>query len=347
MNSKICIYGIILFAIFAVLTNQIVHAEDIERIQPEWTESLADWWLEETISDNEFTQSLTYLTNNEIIKIPEDKKTKIEFSNPSLIQNQELGKFSIFYMSIENYGIEPYPGRISSPEPYSKEMKAEKIEVWLRQNQYFEKQITYLNDNMKLPHDIVIGLGECQEEKSFYNQNTKMIVICYELIFDVYDRLTEEYKSKGASEKQISNITLDVVDFIFYHQISHMLLQVIENNENKTSSNNNESFIDTLSNHIKLKIQKDRENYSITNISLWFKIMQEVENLKRPHMWNIHSLSLERLSNIACQDSAFSSTVTLNYIQKGILSKQNIIECKSALLEQKIKLEKISNAIFR
>ena len=264
MNSKICMYGIILFAIFAVLTNQIVHAEDIERIQPKWTESLADWWLEETISDNEFTQSLTYLTNNEIIKIPEDKKTKMEFSNPSLIQNQELGKFSIFYMSIENYGIEPYPGRISSPEPYSKEMKAEKIEVWLRQNQYFEKQITYLNDNMKLPHDIVIGLGECQEEKSFYNQNTKMIVICYELIFDVYDRLTEEYKSKGASEKQISNITLDVVDFIFYHQISHMLLQVIEN---KTSSNNNESFIDTLSNHIKLKIQK----YLIlmTKLYLW------------------------------------------------------------------------------
>jgi len=285
------------------------------------------------------------LTNNEIVKILESKDK--ETNGNESIENSDFADFSIFYMSIENYGIEPYPGRISSPEPYSKEMKAEKIEVWLRQNQYFEKQITYLNDNMKLPHDIVIGLGECQEEKSFYNQNTKMIVICYELIFDVYDRLTEEYKSKGASEKQISSITLDVVDFIFYHQISHMLLQLMENNENKTISNNNELFIDTLSNHIKLKIQKDRENYSITNISLWFKIMHEVENLKRPHMWNIHSLSLERLSNIACQDSAFSSTATLNYIQKGILSKQNIIECKSVLLEQKIKLEKISNAILR
>ena len=174
-----------------------------------------------------------------------------------------------------------------------------------------------------------------------------MIVICYELIFDVYDRLTTEYKSKGASEKQISNITLDVVDFIFYYQISHVLLQVIENNENKTSSNNNESFIDALSNHIKLKIQKDRENYSITNISLWFKMMHETENLKRPHMWNTHSLSLERLSNIACQDSAFSSIATLDYVQKGILSKQSIIECKSELLEQKIKLEKISNRILK
>jgi len=345
MNTKICRIGIISFITLTIFANQISYADNVDKIQPSWTEDLVDWWLEEIISDTEFLQVLTYLTNNEIVKILENKDKETNWNES--IENSDFGDFSIFYMSIENYGIEPYPGRISRPEPYSKEMKAEKIEVWLRQNQYFEKQITYLNDNMKLPHDIVIGLGECQEEKSFYNQNTKMIVICYELIFDVYDRLTEEYKSKGVSEKQISNITLDVVDFIFYHQISHMLLQVIENNENKTSSNNNESFIDTLSNHIKLKIQKDRENYSITNISLWFKIMQEVENLKRPHMWNIHSLSLERLSNIACQDSAFSSTVTLNYIQKGILSKQNIIECKSVLLEQKIKLEKISNVIFR
>ena len=342
MYTKISTIVIISLITLTLFANQFSHADNFNKIQPAWTEDLVDWWMEETISDIEFVKVLTYLTNNQIIRILESEN-KEAYWNDS-IENSDFGDFSIFYMSIENYGIEPYPGRISTPEPYAKEMKAEKIEVWLRQNQYFEKQITYLNDNMKLPHDIVIGLGECQEEKSFYNQNTKMIVICYELIFDVYDRLTEEYKSKGASEKQISNITLDVVDFIFYHQISHVLLQVIEN---KTSSNNNESFIDTLSNHIKLKIQKDRENYSITNISLWFKIMHEAENLKRPHMWNTHLLSLERLSNIACQDSAFSSIGTLDYVQKGILSKQSIIECKSELLEQKVKLEKISNRILK
>ncbi|MAI01652.1 MAG: hypothetical protein CMH72_03175 [Nitrosopumilus sp.] len=345
MFTKICLVGIISLITLSIFANQISYADDIDKIQPSWTEDLADWWLEETISNIEFVQVLTYLTNNEIIKILESENKETSMNDS--IENSDFGDFSIFYMSIEDYGIEPYPGRISTPEPFSKEMKAEKIEVWLRHNQYFEKQVTYLNENIKLPYDIVIGLGECQEEKSFYNQNTKMIVICYELIFDVYDRITTEYKSKGASEKQISNITLDVVDFIFYHQISHVLLQVIENNENKTSSNNNESFIDALSNHIKLKIQKDRENYSITNISLWFKMMHETENLKRPHMWNTHSLSLERLSNIACQDSAFSSIVTLDYVQKGILSKQSIIECKSELLEQKIKLEKISNRILK
>ena len=337
--------GIISLISLIIFPNQIAYSENLEKIQPSWTEDLVDWWLEETISDTEFVQVLTYLTNNEIIKILE-KENKEPNWNDS-IRNSDFGDFSIFYMSIEDYGIEPYPGRISTPEPYSKEMNPEKIEVWLRQNQYVEKQITYLNEHIKLPYDIVIGLGECQEEKSFYNQNTKMIVICYELIFDIHDRLTEEYKIKGVSEKQISKITLDVIDFIFYHQVSHAILKIPNNNENILITNSNEFFTDILANYLKSTIQKDKKKYSIGNIALWFKIMHETENLKRSHMWDIHSLSPERLSKIVCQDSLFNSIATLDYIQKGILLKQNIIECKSEWLEQKAQLEKITNVILK
>ena len=184
-------------------------------------------------------------------------------------------------------------------------------------------------------------------KKSFYNENTKMIVICYESIFDIYDKLIEEYKIKGVSEKQISKITLDVIDFIFYHQVSHAIIEIISNNEKTTIINNNEYFVDSLSYHIKSLIQKDKEKYSIGSMSLWFKIMHETKNLEKEHMWNMHVLDLERLSKIACQDSSFNSTLTLDYIQKGILTKQNIIECKSELIEQKQKLEKISYYILK
>ena len=105
--------------------------------------------------------------------------------------------------------------------------------------------------------------------------------------------------------------------------------------------------MDALSNHIKSLIQKDKKQYSVENIALWFKIMQETENLRTSHMWDIHLLNLERLSKIACQDSAFNSDTTINYIQKGILTEQDIIECKSELVEQRQKLEKISNQILK
>ena len=327
-------------------SNELINAEPSNKI-PLWSKILIDWWLEEKISDIEFMKSLTFLINSGIIKTAESESIETDIFDLSSIENSKVGKFSIFYMSIETYGDEPYTGRISSPEPYSKNLEPEKIEVWLRQNQYFEKQVVYLNEHIKLPRDIIIGLGECQEKKSYYNKDTKMIVVCYELISDIYQKLTDEYKVKGFTEKHISKITLDVIDFIFYHQLSHAIIEIISNNENTIIMNNNEFFTDSLSNHIKSLIQKDKEKHLIESATLWFKVMNETKNLKMPHYWDIHALSLERLSKIACQDSSFSSKTTLYYIQIEMLTKQDIIECKSELLEHKEKLEKITSQILK
>ena len=94
-------------------------------------------------------------------------------------------------------------------------------------------------------------------------------------------------------------------------------------------------------------MQKDKEKHLIESATLWFKVMNETKNLKMPHYWDIHALSLERLSKIACQDSSFSSKTTLYYIQIEMLTKQDIIECKSELLEHKEKLEKITSQILK
>ena len=345
------ILGISLLVIISVLcvtifSDNSINAESDYKA-PIWVNLIGDWWLNETITDWEFFEFIVFLTEEEIIKGSQNETVEIRILNSDSILNSSRGEFTIHYMNIEDYGEGPYPGRISPPEPRGKDIEPEKIEVWLRQNQYFEKQITYLNEHMKLSNDIKIGLGECQEKKAFYNENTKMIVICYELIFDIYDKLKEEFKSKGFTEKEISKITLDVIDFIFYHQISHAIIETISNDKNIKILNHDEYFVDALSNHIKSLIQKDKKQYSVENIALWFKIMQETENLRTSHMWDIHLLNLERLSKIACQDSAFNSDTTINYIQKGILTEQDIIECKSELVEQRQKLEKISNQILK
>mgnify|MGYP000111267282 CR=1 FL=1 len=120
--------------ILTIFSINLVNAEQSNKI-PSWTMILGGWWLEEEISDTEFVQSLTYLTNNGIIKILKNENKENDFSNSISMKNSDVGKFSIFYMSIEDYGNEPYSG----PEPRSKDIEPEKIEVWLRQNQYFEK----------------------------------------------------------------------------------------------------------------------------------------------------------------------------------------------------------------
>ena len=95
MFTKICLVGIISLITLSIFANQISYADDIDKIQPSWTEDLADWWLEETISNIEFVQVLTYLTNNEIIKILENEKKETTWNDS--IENSDLGDFSIFY----------------------------------------------------------------------------------------------------------------------------------------------------------------------------------------------------------------------------------------------------------
>ena len=54
MFTKICLVGIISLITLSIFANQISYADDIDKIQPSWTEDLVDWWLEETISNIEF-----------------------------------------------------------------------------------------------------------------------------------------------------------------------------------------------------------------------------------------------------------------------------------------------------
>ena len=49
-------------------------------------------------------------------------------------------------------------------------------------------------------------------------------MICYELIFDIYDKFLVEYEPEGFTKNQITVMTLDVIDYVFYHQLAHALL---------------------------------------------------------------------------------------------------------------------------
>ena len=103
-----------------------------------------------------------------------------------------------------------------------------------------------LNKYFKLPNNIYIGLGECQQKNAFYDKNSKMIIVCYELIFDIYDKFLKEYESSGITKKQATIMTLDVIDYIFYQQLSHALfdtLYISDNQRNRYKQRTNDKFL--------------------------------------------------------------------------------------------------------
>jgi len=329
-----------------IFPHNTVSAESTNRI-PAWIEVVVNWWLEGSITDSQLFQGITFMINNKIIKISENIENFKNEKDIVISIKSDKGDFSNHYMKIEDYGIEPYPGRIATPDPYTKDIQPEKIEVWLRHTQYFEKQVSNLNKYFKLPNNIYIGLGECQQKNAFYDKNSKMIIVCYELIFDIYDKFLKEYESNGITKKQATIMTLDVVDHIFYHQLSHALFDTLYISDNQEIDTNKDKIINSFSNQIKISMQQDSEDDRLISVASWFKIMNETQSVKRINVMNEHTLNFEKFFHMACENSRLDRVKTLNFIERGLIPNEKLVQCKIKYIEEKEKLELMINPILK
>ena len=182
MFIRICSIFTIFLMCIIIFPHNTVSAEPTNKI-PSWIKIVVNWWLDGSITDVEFSQEIMFLINNKIIEMPENNKN---FKNErDLAVSMKSENFIIHYMKIEDYGIEPYPGRIATPEPHTKDIQPEKIEMWLRHTQYFEKQVNDLKSISNYQIIFTLDLENVKKKMHF----TNMIVMCYELIFDIYDQI--------------------------------------------------------------------------------------------------------------------------------------------------------------
>ena len=346
MFIRICSIFTIFLMCIIIFPHNTVSAEPTNKI-PSWIKIVVNWWLDGSITDVEFSQEIIFLINNKIIEMPENNKNFKNERDLAVSMKSDQGNFIIHYMKIEDYGIEPYPGRIATPEPHTKDIQPEKIEMWLRHTQYFEKQVNDLNKYFKLPNNIYIGLGECQEKNAFYNKNSNMIVMCYELIFDIYDKFLIKYESNKITKEQATVMTLDVMDHIFYHQLSHALLDTLYISDNQEIEKNKEKMIDSFANQIKISMQKYSENSTMNSVAAWFKIMNQTQYVKQIKLWNEHPMDFERFTHMTCEKSGVNHIKTLNFMEKGFIPNEELIQCKIKYIEEKEKLELMIKPILK
>ena len=346
MFIQICSILVIFLICISTFQDNVINAESTNKV-PSWVKIVVNWWLDGTITDSQLSQGIIFLTDNKIIKMSENNKNFKNENDMEVSIKSDRANFSNHYMKIEDYGLAPYPGRIETPDPRGKDIKPELIEVWLRQTQYFEKQVSDLNKYFKLPHKIYIGLGECQEKNAYYNKNSKMIVMCYELIFDIYDKFLIEYESNKITKKQATIMTLNVIDYIFYHQLAHALFDTMYIPNNQEIEKNEEYMIDSFANQIRISMQRDSESNKITSVAAWFKIMNQTQNENEKKVWNSHEFNFERFFNMTCENSGVSRIKTLDLIEKGFILNEKLIECKIKYIEQKEKLEMMINPILK
>jgi len=280
---------------------------------PDWVRNVFIWYGEGQIGEEDLLNALQYLIDSKIIIVSESN----ENGNNNIVTSSEYtikdeGDFYVTYYENPN-SISDY----SSKE-------------WIQEIKYFEEQIDYLNSQFRLPHDVEIVVEECNEANAFYDYTTKQIIMCYEFMDSVYSDFSTYYSEVGTevTEEQLGQSNLDVVDFVFYHELGHALVDIYL----LPITGLEENVVDQFAVYFILSVEQDADYEGILfqdmlyNVGTWFFILDQYGY---EHVyWDVHNLDVQRFYNISCY--AYGQNPQYNYdlITDGWLPQERAENCE-------------------
>jgi len=280
---------------------------------PDWVRNIFIWYGEGQIGEEDLLNALQYLIDSKIITVSESNKNvnnNIVTSSEYTIKDE--GDFYVTYYENPN----------SIYDTSAKE--------WIQSEEYFEYQINFLNSFFRLPHDVEIVLVECNEVNAFYDYTTKQITMCYEFLDSVFTDFATYWYEEGfeVTDEQLSIANLDVVDFVFYHELGHALVDIFQ----LPITGLEENVVDQFAAYFMLIYTEDVGDYEgifgqdiMYNVGTWFFIQA---NLGYEHVyWDVHNLDIQRFYNLSCY--AYGKDPQYNYdlITEGWLPQERAENC--------------------
>ena len=234
---------------------------------------------------------------------------------------------------------------------YNPTDKYANLETQVQSWDYFENQIEWLNQKFKLPHDVIVGIAECASfmppedsvnayyaSRSLTGENFSMIIICYELILHEYD-IMEYLVTPGKGDRYISaNVicksgqncpsaedrTRNIIDFIFYHELGHALIDVYD----LPIPTAEEVNADSLSAYILLEFSAGSGgNDSIRDAAWGYLLTSSVKDLPIEAYADTHTLNIQRFFNLACFAYGSDPSSNRDLIQTGLLDRDRAKGC--------------------
>lgn len=158
----------------------------------------------------------------------------------------------------------------------------------LQQGGFYDELISNLNDSFAFPQDIAVVFDECGEENAFYSSDDVQITMCYELIKSYADTFQEEYQEDYAQEVNYAGF------FTFFHELGHAMvdqysLPVVGREEDAV-----DSFAAVL------MLQADEQDAAIAGMEQFDVDATQEAELDELPFWDEHSLSEQRVYNVAC-----------------------------------------------
>lgn len=193
-------------------------------------------------------------------------------------------------------------------------------EAELKADKVLETLASDLNAELAIPTDVWITVGECGTENAFYNPEEQAIILCYELIREIYYGALEE----GWSEEQAELATMNAIDFFFYHELGHALIHVLD----LPATGREEDAVDQLSVYALAYMYPDGEVPALDAATAFLYWAQEAKEVNaQAAYWDEHSLNEQRFFNIVCWVYGQDPQRFQKLVQGGSLPEDRAARC--------------------
>ena len=168
---------------------------------------------------------------------------------------------------------------------------------YLQDTYLLEDNAEWLNENYKLPYDVLIEGAECEEENAFYDSGKKKITMCYEIVQGMMERGYLKYGDTPRADEFAYN----ALDGVMLHELGHAFVDIYR----LPITGLEEDAVDQFSALIQSRTYGDYDPYYETGVNMMIDVADEWrqewgEEEGPPAYHDNHSLSIERFYNIAC-----------------------------------------------
>lgn len=162
------------------------------------------------------------------------------------------------------------------------------FKVELQNRALLDTIVANLNAELELPTAIQVVAAECDDPGAYWLPSMTAIIICYELL----PLLEELFRGLTTNRTELDTIIYDAIEFIFYHELGHGLIDVF----NIPFTGREEDAVDQFSTLILLTSETGVE--SALAGAWFFQLLSQLE--RELTFWGEHSLDLQRFYSIIC-----------------------------------------------
>jgi hypothetical protein len=173
-----------------------------------------------------------------------------------------------------------------------KDRQYARFEAMFRKAANIEASVDDINDELRLPRNVLVSLEECGEVNSFYDPDTHKLSLCYELAKDM-ERL---FKPDADNKEDLQDMVLAGMEFIFHHELGHALVDLYD----LPVVGREEDAVDELATLIYIRTDDEATALIAAEEFLDEGVEEAEDEENSPAYWDEHSLSTQRFYNIAC-----------------------------------------------